>query len=191
MKAYLLEFEKGAYNHNYTDKTVLDIGGFCGESAVFFKKKGAKKIIIYEPVKAHHQLIRQNIAMNSINAELHEEGIGEKDAFVNINFDEVDLGFGLLSKGNKQIEIKIKNVQDVIRQCQADIAKIDCEGAEISLLSVPKEVLGLIKVYIVETHSKEIESAIIKKFTESGFIQTREPEQLFGETASINHFEKI
>jgi hypothetical protein len=37
------------YDLDYKGKTVLDVGGFQGESAVFFSAKGAKKVIIYEP----------------------------------------------------------------------------------------------------------------------------------------------
>ena len=95
LKAYFLECEKGIYYYDCKGKTVLDVGGFCGETAVFFASKGAKKVIIYEPVKSHHELIRKNIALNTINAELHEEGMGEKNGEVTINYEDIGLGFGL------------------------------------------------------------------------------------------------
>ncbi|MGD0644460.1 MAG: FkbM family methyltransferase [Candidatus Bathyarchaeia archaeon] len=189
LTAYFLECEKGLYDYDYDGKTVLDIGGFCGESAVFFASQGARKVIIYEPVKEHHELIRKNIAMNGVKAELHEEGMGEKNGSLSINYETADLAFGLSSKGKKMVTIQIKSAQDIINQSKADIAKIDCEGAEINLASVPREVLGLIRFYIVETHTKSIQDTITKKFIESGFAQTRAPEHISGET-SVVYFEK-
>ena len=190
LMAYFLECEKGVYDYDYDGKTVLDVGGFCGESAVFFASRGAKKVIIYEPVKAHHEMIRKNVAMNAVKAELHEEGMGEKNGSLSINYEAADLGFGVLSKGTKTLTIQIKSAQDIISQSKADIAKVDCEGAEISLVGVPREVLGLIRFYIVETHTKAIQDAVTKKFVESGFTQTRVPEHLLGEI-SVIYFEKI
>ena len=52
LRAYFSECEKGLYDYDYDGKTVLDIGGFCGESAVFFASRGARKVIIYEPEKS-------------------------------------------------------------------------------------------------------------------------------------------
>ena len=190
LMAYFLECEKGVYDYDYKGKTVLDVGGFCGESAVFFASRGARKVIIYEPVKAHHELIRKNVAMNAVNAELHEEGMGEKNGSLSINYEAADLGFGLLNKGEKTLTIQIKSAQDIISQSQADIAKVDCEGAEISLVGVPRDILGLIPFYIIETHTKAIQDAVTKKFIESGFTQTRVPEHLSGEI-SVVYFEKI
>ena len=55
LMAYFLECLRGFYDCDYKGKTVLDIGGFCGETAVFFASQGAKKVVIYEPVKMHHE----------------------------------------------------------------------------------------------------------------------------------------
>ncbi len=142
LMAYFLECLRGVYDCNYQGKTVLDVGGFCGETAVFFARQGAKKVVIYEPVKIHHELIRRNVALNAINAELHEEGLGEKDGEVSINYDDAGLGFGLTNKGPKSLTIAIKSAEDILSQSQADIAKIDCEGAEINLIKVPERYLA-------------------------------------------------
>jgi|WetSurMetagenome_2_1015567.scaffolds.fasta_scaffold88028_3 FkbM family methyltransferase len=190
LKAYFLEFEEGAYDYNYNGKVVLDIGGFCGESAVFFKVHGAKKVIIYEPVKEHHALITKNVNDNGINAEVHTEGIGEKDGVVSISYEETGLSFGVLSEGSKKLEIKVKSAADIISQSHADVAKVDCEGAETSLVSVPREVLRAIKYYIVETHTKEIQDAIVAKFLESGFTLVHSPMPLVGETVLVDHFQE-
>jgi FkbM family methyltransferase len=181
LMAYFLECQSGVYDYNYRGKTVLDIGAFCGESAVYFASQGAEKIIVYEPVKEHHELIRKNIVANGVNAELHEEGLGAKNGSLTISYEDTGLGFGLLSKGNKTCNIEVKSAQKIIMQSQADIAKIDCEGAEVSLLGLPPEILRLVSFYIIETHTRSIQDQIRKKFLECGFSESKLAKQLEGE----------
>lgn len=169
------ESEAGLYQYNYKDKTVLDIGGFCGETAAYFSGEKAKKVIVYEPVHEHQEYIKRNAEANNINIELHDSGIGKSDSELLVNYDAADLGFGFAGTGKNQTIVKIRNVTDVIAQSKADIAKIDCEGAETSLLDVDPAVLGLINTYFIETHSSSIREAIIGKFYDSGFIMEREP----------------
>jgi hypothetical protein len=94
-----------------------------------------------------------------------------------INCDVAGLGFGLTDKGENTLTIDTKSATNIISQSQADIAKIDCEGAEINLADVPRDILRLIEFYIIETHTKVIQETITKKF-EAGFIENRVPERL-------------
>ena len=104
------EIDSGFYDWDYRGKVVLDIGGFQGESAVFFFKHGAKKIIIYEPVETHQELIRQNILLNQVNAEIHGEGIGSHNCIETINYQMADLGFRIDGIGQHKMQIKIRNL---------------------------------------------------------------------------------
>jgi FkbM family methyltransferase len=170
----LCEAASGVLNCNCRGKVVLDIGGYQGESAVLFSKMGAEKIIIYEPFTGHHEFIKQNIRLNNVTAEIHEEGIGSHDGTRIIRYSVADLGFGILSKGPNEVEIKIRNVSDVLEESHADIAKIDCEGAEECLVDVPAEILRKIGFYLIETHADKIKEAIVRKFMDSGFRLVRE-----------------
>jgi FkbM family methyltransferase len=163
----------GFYDFDCVDKTVLDIGGFQGESAVIFSSMGAKKVIIYEPVPNHQETIKKNVLLNHVNAELHEEGIGNSDSFETINYTSTDLGFGHGSNGSNQLKIRLRNITRIIDESGADVAKFNCEGAEESLVCVPPEVLRKINIYIIMAHSPEISNAIIRKFNSSGFSLIR------------------
>lgn len=187
---YFLECAQGVYDCDFGNKVVLDVGGFCGETAVFFSSKGARKVIIYEPVPKHHEFIRRNIALNNIEAKVHEEGIGEKDATETISYESTNLKFGLTQKGQKKLKIKVKNVVDVIEESGAAIGKFDCEGAETSLLNVPKEILRMIDYYIIETHSVEIQKAIMDRFNRAGFRQVRDSIEV-NENISMLYFERV
>jgi FkbM family methyltransferase len=164
------ELALGVYDCDCAGKTVLDVGGFQGESAVIFSAMmGAKKVIIYEPVLSHHSLIRRNIELNNVDAEIHAEGIGERDMTRIVHFDKPDLGFSLDSNGTNSVEITLRNVSDVISLSHAEVAKFDCECSEIHLVTVPADVLIIIEYYIVETHSSAIKSAVIEKFVDCGY----------------------
>lgn len=124
---------------------------------------GASQVIVYEPVITHHSFIKQNLLINNVKADLHEEGIGNRNGTQIIHYDLANLGFGILSGGLREMEIRIRNVTDVLEESHADIAKLDCEGAEESLIHVPIKTLRKIDLYIIEVHTAKIRLAIMGK----------------------------
>jgi len=172
----VIEMELGKiYDYDYQDKIVLDIGGFQGETAAFFWSKGAKKIVIYEPVLEHHLFINENICLNKINAESYSEGIGDRDGERVVTYDKTDWGFGLeTQQAQNKMNIKIRDVSKVIVESGADVAKFDCEGAEISLISVPTEILRKLEYVIVEFHTPQIRQQLLEKFKRSAFTVVRD-----------------
>lgn len=181
---------RGEYENDYRGKVVLDVGGFEGESAAYFWIKGAKKVIVYEPVPENVEMIKKNVALNGINAEIHQAGIADEDGTQVINYDEIDPGFGLASKGKNSIEIGTGDVSKVIDESGADIAKFDCEGAEISLVGVPKEILEKVPFYIIEVHSSKLRNAILDKFHNSGFTLAEEVTKSKPQGISVLQFKK-
>jgi FkbM family methyltransferase len=167
----MAEIETGIYKYDYQDKVVLDIGGYEGDSALFFWLNGAKKIVIYEPVLEHRKFICENIRLNKINAVVYSEGIGNEDGEITVAYNRTDACFGLEIKApQNKMDIRIKDVTRVISESGADIAKIDCEGAEISLITVPKETLRKLEYVMVEAHTSQIRHMLIEKFESSGFV---------------------
>jgi FkbM family methyltransferase len=185
------EIESGIYDYNYQGKVVLDIGGFEGDSAAFFWAMGAKKVIVYEPVLEHRKYIEENVRLNKINEEIHFEGIGNKNGVLTVAYHDADNCFGLQVKGlsNKRV-IKIRDISEIIADSKADVAKIDCEGAEMSLVNVPKDTLRNLEYVMVETHTSEIRRALINKFKEAGFVLAKGKEETSDEI-SIAYFRRI
>jgi predicted RNA methylase len=60
------ELRTGEYEYDYRNKVVLDVGGFEGESAIYFWLRGAKRVIIYEPVNSHVQFINKNVKLTTL-----------------------------------------------------------------------------------------------------------------------------
>jgi FkbM family methyltransferase len=168
------ELRTGEYEYDYKDKIVLDVGGFEGESAVYFWQKGAKRIVIYEPVTEHVEFIKRNISLNKIEAEVHLSGIGESDGTKTIEYERTDPGFGIMNHGSKTMQIELTGAARAIEESNAQVGKFDCEGGELSLIKVPSEVLRRIEYYIIETHSPVINSAVKEKFINAGFILEKE-----------------
>jgi FkbM family methyltransferase len=190
----VVEMESGTYEYDYCGKVVLDVGGFEGESAAFFWSRGAKKIVIYEPVFEHHPVICENIRLNKINAELYSEGIGNKDDEITVVYDKADSHFGIGTKGSQnKMSLKIKDVSKVIAESGADVAKIDCEGAEISLINVPKEILRKLEYVIIEVHTSQIRQQLIEKFKNSGFAMDRNDngDSTTAEEVSMVYFKRV
>ncbi len=77
-----------------------------------------------------------------------------------------------------------------LNKSNADIAKIDCEGAEISLNEVSEDVLRKISLYMIETHNAEIQKLLTKKFEAAGFRHMKEPFCL-AEGIGILYLERI
>lgn len=185
------EIESGIYDYDYKGKVVLDIGGFEGDSAVFFWAMGAKKVIIYEPVLEHNKYIQENVRLNNIKAEVHNEGIGSEDGEVTVAYKKVDNCFGLEAESlPNKMQIKIKDVAKVISESDADVAKIDCEGAEVSLVKVPNEVLRKIEYAIIEVHTLQIRVSLIQKFKSAGFIIAKGTEECY-EPISMLYFKRV
>ncbi len=185
------EIESGMYEYDCKGKVVLDIGGFEGDSAVFFWAMGAKKVIIYEPVLEHNKFILENVRLNNINAEIHNEGIGNEDGEVTVAYEKVDNCFGLEAESlPNKMQIKIKDVTKVISESDADVAKIDCEGAEVSLVNVPSEILRKIEYAIIEVHTLQIRERLIQKFKSAGFIMAKGNEEC-DEPISMLYFKRV
>jgi FkbM family methyltransferase len=157
------------YDADCSHKTVLDIGGCVGETAVLFTRRGANKVIIYEPVAEHHKYIEINCSANGVNAEIHQEGVGPRDEVVPVHYEDLDASLGVDSEGKHVTLFRIRNLENVINNSGADIAKLDCEGAEEALVQVPADTLRLIGLYMIETHSAGIRDALIGKFKAAGF----------------------
>lgn len=186
----LLEDLDEIYLTDCTNQIVLDVGGFLGESAALFHAWGAAKVVIYEPVLIYHEFIKMNIALNGINAELHDEGIGDTDGIAIVHYDTTDISFGLDSSGKKEMAIKVRSVENVIDESGADLAKFDCEGAEICLVGVPAEVLRKIDFYIIESHTLKTATALKNKFNRSGFDIVKEFKNESDKQVSIIFFKK-
>lgn len=68
------------------NKTVLDIGACCGETAYFYLKCGAKKVICIEPLESRANIILENKKNFNLNIELINDFL-KPDEHLSLDYD--------------------------------------------------------------------------------------------------------
>ncbi|MGC9133367.1 MAG: FkbM family methyltransferase [Nanopusillaceae archaeon] len=153
------------------DKVVLDIGAYVGDSSIYFIRKGARKVYVYEAVKDFYEILLKNIELNDLQDKIIpiNKGIdcnkGENYIKININ----NRGESGSEYGNYKIELtSIKDVfEEIYNKEEEFVTKMDCEGCEYSLLCLPDEVLKYSREYIIEIHGSP--QVLISKFLRNGY----------------------
>ncbi len=103
------------------DKVVIDIGANIGDSAIYFVKNGARKVIAIEHDTKLCQFARKNITLN---------GFSERIELINSICTSIDA----LAQGTG--DTSLVSLQSIIDQCTTipSILKIDCEGCEYDVI---------------------------------------------------------
>ncbi len=142
-------------------KRVLDVGAYIGDTVIGFVKKGAKYVIGYEPV--FYDIAIKNLKLNKIkNAKIIPYGVSDRKKVIYAKFEYAGTG---LHKG-KDVKIVCIPWKEVLKD-KFDIAKVDCEGCEFSLLNVNKKLLRKIPLWLIEIHGNPY--LLIKHFENAGF----------------------
>ena len=158
---YPLGAEDFEIMHGYLDvkgKTVADIGAYLGETTVLFARMGARHIHAYEPF--FFKYVKFNLELNNVtNATVHPYGVFiEEDTY---GVAVIGSSSGLFAGDTK---IKVMPIEEAI----TDVVKMDCEGCEWSLLSIPCAVIKRAEEYVIEIHGPE--PLIVRKLEKCGFL---------------------
>lgn len=171
----LLEDFKAIYGNNLKDKNIIDIGGYCGETAIYFsKEEKAKKVFVYEPVKENFEIINENIRLNDCkNIITYNMGVSNKNGYLLIKSENPPGSPSFGSPGEKySIKIPVESWNTILEKHVKDkifMIKVDCEGGEKYLLETNKELIKTIPNWVIETHSSNIETDVIKLFESLGY----------------------
>lgn len=167
------DFQKIYGIFNYKDKRVLDIGAYIGDTAYFLLSKGARYVESYEPLDENIKLIENNHKedIKSEKLKVFNYAIGGKTGNKTFYVNKKSVGqkdFGIV-EGNHAVIVKVISWEDVLKNGEYDIAKVDCEGGEEYLKYCSNELIRKIPLWAIETHSFEIHEIIKKKFDSAGF----------------------
>jgi len=121
-KAYVLIKNKDPTVIDYDDLRVLDIGADIGSTASFFLERGAKEVIAVEREKSLFVHLENNASQYPKITPV----------YLDVCSPEV--------------------IATLLEWHLPDIVQMDCEGCEINLMGVDKEVLRIPTMYIIEVH---------------------------------------
>lgn len=154
-------FEEKCYDFfDLKDKMVLDIGGFVGDSAIFFAWKGAKNVVMYEANPFMCEIAEQNIKLNNLadKIQVRKAAVAKNCGFQSFHFRQdhpVMSSLSSTTKNSTQHKVATVSLSSVINEFgHIDVMKIDCEGAEYDLLSTAydEHILNKVDNIMMEVH---------------------------------------
>lgn len=130
---------------------VLDIGANVGGFAVWVAEHSDYMIHCYEPMPSNYELLEQNT--QGYNVKLNNVAITNVHGVDTMYFGKHNCGEASLFKGEEQSDESIHvNTFDAKSLPNADIVKIDTEGAEVMIL---KNIVFQPLIYVIEYHSEQ------------------------------------
>ncbi len=154
------------------DKFVIDIGGYVGDSALYFMAHGAKGITVYEPSEESYGYLKKNVSENGfynkikvVNGALWSPP-EEKRGALKWNKDSA---YRYEEKSQSVMSLTLKQIVNKEKKHRNLVLKMDCEGAEYGLLAQKdmKRTLRSFTQIIMEYHDGYVD--IKRLFEAAGF----------------------
>lgn len=165
---WLVEEYQNAGSRIKNDDIVIDIGAHIGLFALYasqFCKAG--KIFCFEPVKENFDMMISNIELNGLtNVFATNAAVSADNNTVTIYLNEDQAGHSMHQVSSKKVQAKsvsLKNIFDSNSIEMCDFLKIDCEGAEYSIMSsLPDSYYNRIKKVFMEYHLADTKPQLLK-----------------------------
>jgi FkbM family methyltransferase len=155
------------YRFKRSHRIILDIGGFLGETALWFiGSRQAKKVVIVEPIPLFVKYIKTNLKnclVDVVQAAVCHKPVARL---------KVNGIFSRITENSGQGEVPAVSLEELLSLYDATAIKMDCEGCEQVLIETPYEVLSRIDEMIIELHYGLVDvHNIRKKMKEYGFYE--------------------
>lgn len=174
---------------------VIDIGGYVGDSAIYFAINGASKVISIEPFLKVYNYEKENININNLEnivTSLNTIYNGENTTYF-IEDDSDVLGKDANNNNNNNgIETKTISLEKLVQQygISKGVLKMTCEGCEQNIIKESTETLQHFNEIIIryyygyEQIKRKLESAGFKvKYTKPikrYIAKNSHPHQIYG-----------
>jgi FkbM family methyltransferase len=124
---------------DFKDGTVLDIGGYIGDTATYFAIKGAKSVIVYEPNPINFSYLVQNIQLNGVQnrVEAHKAGLSShrRKLMVPPTMSGGGSMFYPQEGGTSLGDVEVASPKEALGGLdRVDLLKVDCKGCEQDLI---------------------------------------------------------
>ena len=155
----------------FMEKSIIDVGGYIGDSSIVLSKYTRDKVHVFEPIPNQVELLKKTIKMNKkeINIIINQKAVSDFVGITEFFCAERDYVSGTKEiksrKYTKKIEVSVTTIDDYVNSNKLNVGllKIHAEGAEQEVLK------GAIK-----TIQKDSPSIIIEiNHTESDFFDIK------------------
>ena len=159
-------------NLSVKNKTVIDVGGGVGDSALLYRTLGAKKVIMIEPQLVFFESAKQNIKLNKElqNIEIHNLVLSSTIGIYMIDHKQSGSHSEINESKENGIPIPKITIDKFLSNYheQNFVLKMDCESCEYDvLLSIPEDTLRKFEHIFIEFHNGCLN--ISQRLEKSGF----------------------
>jgi FkbM family methyltransferase len=155
-------FVRGVYGSDFKGKTVVDVGAYTGDSAIFFSKRGARLVLALEPDPRNYQLAAENVKMNDLNDRVKLVNLalsvetGESKMEINLDTPNITQLESSDLKSVNTIAVSTVTVEELMSRyglSSIDVLKMNCEGCEYGIMrNMPVGTLRSIAEILLEFH---------------------------------------
>lgn len=158
---------------DWNNKTVVDVGAECGDTAIYYASKGAR-VYSFEPIRAHYDSMLRNIGLNPeiadriipINAAIGKDGVLK---FYQSSRAEIAEGASFVynthGKEAKISEVKGYSLDSAYAKfnlTHIDLLKMDCKGCEFYLTDDSLRNVETVKIeYLILDDSHKLEDLLM------------------------------
>jgi len=130
-------FFLGVYDHyNYQNGTVVDIGGYIGDTAVYFAKNGASQVYVYEPNPVNFGYLTANVELNGVSNKVRAFNCAvsmERRRLVVPYWGGAGSVFAKREKLSWYDVDNVKPTEILVDKGRISLLKVDCKGCELEL----------------------------------------------------------
>jgi len=145
------------YRLNVKNKTVIDVGGAIGDSAIFFAINEAKKIICVEPYPINFKFAEKNILENNFGEiiDLKLAACAGKSGEIKIDPNTESSMRTSLKEKDSSFSVPLITIENIMDEYNIEniVLKMDCEGCEYeSIFDASERILKKIDSVVIEFH---------------------------------------
>jgi len=160
--------------------SVLDVGAFIGDTAVYFALRGARQVVAFEPYPFPYEFVPKNVQANGLgNVRVINAGVSGRDGTVRVTGGETTMGDELKpSEEPDAVEVPIYSLNRVLEaHGPFDVMKMDCEGCEYDAILSSRKIGELEQIQVEYHHQPD---RLIEALEESGFhARTTRPHKYY------------
>jgi FkbM family methyltransferase len=146
---------------NVGGKTVVDVGAYVGDSAIYFALKGAERVIAIEPHPSAYIEMLDNIKLNNLEGVIVpvNAGLASRPGKICIEYNVNTSNTGVIyhRPGDCPITVPAVTLGELIGRFSINVddavLKMDCEGCEYDVILNDYEHVRLFRELILEYHS--------------------------------------